>query len=76
VERLLTARQIAELLGMKTSTIYYWVHIGFIPCHHTGRSVRFKESEVEEWWEKVAEHSEGRASRQPTVVLDNVGGNS
>jgi len=70
MEKLLEVNQVSELLGVKPATIYYWVHTGYIPHHHIGKLLRFKESEIEQWFTKVAEHSKGRAARLPSLSLD------
>ena len=51
-ERLLTARELAGLLGMSASTILDWHEAGRIPSFKlpTG-PVRFRASEVEAWLE-------------------------
>ena len=54
-ERLLTARQVSEALGLKRGTIYVWVHEGQIPHYKLGKkSVRFRASEVERWLQDQA----------------------
>lgn len=50
--QLLTPQQIADMLGVKLSTIYQWTHTGFIPHVKLGRLVRFREKTVMEWVEK------------------------
>lgn len=63
---LLTVDQIAEMLQVKTGTVYQWVHEGFVPHIKLGRLVRFNESEVMEWLRKRT--VEGRSAR--TISLD------
>jgi excisionase family DNA binding protein len=49
---LLTARQLAELLGLTAGTILDWFEDGRLPGFKLGgRVVRFRASEVEEWLE-------------------------
>ena len=50
--KLLTHIEVADLLGVKPSTIYQWTHIGYIPHVKLGKFVRFRESEVVKWVEK------------------------
>ena len=65
MERLLDTAQIAEQLNMSASTIRKWVHYGFIPHVKLGRSVRFREKDIETW---IAERTEkGRASLAPEI---------
>ena len=62
-ERLLTARELAELLGLSAGTILDWHEAGRIPSFRLGARkggpVRFRLSEIEAWLE------EGRCG--PTV---------
>ena len=67
MNKLLTPQEIAILLGVKASTIYYWTHIGFIPHVKLGKFVRFKENEVREWIEKHS--NQGRKSRKLDIRL-------
>ena len=52
MEKLITVKQLSEIIQFKESTIYKWVHSGFIPHHKVGRSVRFKTSQVNRWLQK------------------------
>ena len=47
--RLLNVQEIADLLGVKKSTIYQWTHQGFIPFVKVGKLVRFKPDAVMKW---------------------------
>ena len=65
MEKLLTAPQIAEHLGVKLSTIYQWTHEGFIPHFKIKESLRFRASTVEEW---LSQHERpGRKTRRVDV---------
>ena len=46
---LLIAKKIAEYLGVKESTIRYWVHIGYIPHIKFTGAVRFDLAVINEW---------------------------
>lgn len=48
MERLLTPRQISELLQVELSTVYKRSHMGLLPHVKMGRSIRFIEQEVEQ----------------------------
>jgi excisionase family DNA binding protein len=48
-ERLLTARELAELLGFTAGTIVDWAEAGTIPAFKIGGRLRFRESEVLDW---------------------------
>jgi PTS system nitrogen regulatory IIA component len=50
-ERLLTARELAELLGFAAGTIVDWAERGKVPAFKVGGRLRFRESEVETWLE-------------------------
>jgi excisionase family DNA binding protein len=65
MNRLLTPDEIAELLGVKKSTIYQWTHQGFIPHVKLGRSLRFREAAIEKWVEKRSEA--GRVLRKVDI---------
>ena len=46
-ERLLTARELAELLGFAPGTIVDWAEAGKLPAYKIGGRLRFKLSEIE-----------------------------
>ena len=50
-ERLLTARELGELLGFAAGTIVDWAEAGRIPAFKVGGRLRFRLSEVEAWLE-------------------------
>lgn len=52
MERLMTAKQVSELIEVKPSTIYQWVHLGLIPYVKLGKCVRFKKAELFRWIDK------------------------
>jgi excisionase family DNA binding protein len=49
MERLMTAKQVSELIEVKPSTIYQWVHLGLVPYVKLGKCVRFKKAELFRW---------------------------
>jgi excisionase family DNA binding protein len=51
-ERLLTAREIAELLGFAAGTVVDWAERGDMPAFKLGGRLRFRESEVLAWLEE------------------------
>ncbi len=63
--KLLTPDEMADLLGVKKSTIYQWTHQGFIPHVKLGNLVRFRVSAINKWIEKSA--TAGRVSRKVDV---------
>ncbi|HJU36672.1 MAG TPA: helix-turn-helix domain-containing protein [Gaiellaceae bacterium] len=50
-ERLLTARELGELLGFAAGTIVDWAERGELPCFKLGGRLRFRETEVVDWLE-------------------------
>jgi excisionase family DNA binding protein len=52
MERLMTAKQVCELIEVKPSTVYQWVHLGLIPYVKLGKCVRFKKAELFRWIDK------------------------
>lgn len=73
MEKLLTARQVSELLEVKISTVYDWVYRGVIPHVKLGRLIRFKKAEVFRWVESHTIRPKSpppkkRASLRPDAV--------
>jgi excisionase family DNA binding protein len=62
VDKLLTADQLAERLGMKTEWVWAQARAGRIPHVRLGRYRRFRESAVEEWLRELETGATGRAS--------------
>ena len=52
MERLVTAKQVSELIEVKPSTVYQWAHLGLIPYVKLGKCVRFKKAELFRWIDK------------------------
>ena len=48
----MTAKQVSELIEVKPSTIYSWVHAGLIPYVKLGKCIRFKKGELFRWIDK------------------------
>ena len=51
LDSLLTARQVAELIGFSPATVVDWAERGEIPCFKIGGRLRFRRSEVDGWLE-------------------------
>jgi excisionase family DNA binding protein len=52
-DRLLKAREVAELLGLSSSTVLDWFESGRLPGFKlSSRAVRFRESELMVWLEE------------------------
>lgn len=48
-DRLLTAEDVAELIGMRTDYVYKLARRDQIPHHRFGRTLRFRAEAIEEW---------------------------
>ena len=60
MSRLLTARAVAELVGVSTETILRWTRRGQLPAIRLpGGAIRFREDELEAWLEKRATSERG-----------------
>ena len=66
-ERLLTAVEVADRLGVPTSWVRESARSGAIPCVRLGRYVRFELDQVEAWLEEC---------RQPGRVVSRRGSRS
>jgi excisionase family DNA binding protein len=66
-ERLLTARELADLLGFAPATIQDWFEAGMLPGFRIGGRLRFRPSEVEAWLEE--RRPERPSRREPEKVL-------
>ena len=52
MNRLLSVEEVADLLGVRKSTIYAWVSEGYIPHCKVGKFLKFREKKIEEWIER------------------------
>jgi excisionase family DNA binding protein len=52
MEKLLTVDELSGMLRISKSTIYRWVHYGFVPHVKLGGAVRFDEASVQSWLRK------------------------
>ena len=64
MEKLLTARQVGELLEVKVSTVYDWVHRGVIPYVKLNRLVRFKKTDIFHWVDSHTLRPKGFSDRR------------
>ena len=60
--RLLNVQEVAELIGVRPSTIYQWTSQGFIPHVKIGKLVRFKPDAIMKWVNE--RESVGRKNRK------------
>lgn len=70
----LTVKEVAQYLGMKTSTLYTWVRE--IPHYRIGNLIRFRRDEIDGWMETKREDVGGhhiRARRtKSTADVDDI----
>ena len=66
MSRLLTTREMADMLGVSTETVLRWTRRHELPAIRLpGGAIRFREAEVEAWLEQRATTARGSAT-QPT----------
>ena len=63
--KLLNVQEIADLLGVKKSTIYQWTSQGFIPHVKIGKLVQFNVDSVMKWLNET--ETGGRKNRKYDV---------
>ena len=68
VDRLLTAEEIAERLGMRTDWVWAQARAGLIPHIRLGRYRRFRESAVEAWLRDLEAKSTVATPAAPTPL--------
>jgi excisionase family DNA binding protein len=60
VNKLLTIKQLSQLIEFSPKTIYQWTHAGFIPHYKFRKGLRFREADIEEWLKR--RRKKGRSS--------------
>ena len=69
MEKLLTKKDVLEMLAIKESTLYSWVHQKKIPFVKLGkRTLRFKENDILEWIADKAVRPQTAESSQSTRI--------
>lgn len=63
--RLLTARQVADRLGLSTETVLSWVRRGELPAFKLGRAIRFREDDLDAWLAQRATPGRGVLTTTP-----------
>jgi excisionase family DNA binding protein len=67
--KLLTVKEVSEILKAKPSTIYLWAEQGIIPCYKLNGLLRFDETEVIQWIKSCKNNPTGQynipAGRRP-----------
>lgn len=51
MEKLLTIKEVCDLLQVSRSTVYEWTHIQYIPHYKFPNGLRFKKSVLDNWIE-------------------------
>ena len=67
MQKLLNPEEVADMLGVKKSTVYQWTHQGYIPHIKLGNTVRFKINDIERWLDKKT--IAGRTRRVTSIDL-------
>ncbi len=62
-EPLLTAHDVAGLLGVKPSTVYELTRAGRLPAVKVGRAIRFLRADLEAWLDRQRTHHETAPER-------------
>jgi excisionase family DNA binding protein len=64
-ERLLTAREVADRLGVSAETVLRWARRGVLPAVYlSSRAIRFPERELDGWLESRATPRQGVSTAQ------------
>jgi excisionase family DNA binding protein len=70
MDALLTPEQMAEIIGVKLSTIYQWTHQKFIPHVKIGKLVRFDQAAVLDWIQRRSVRGRSAKRVEVTQLLD------
>ncbi|MCL4532967.1 MAG: helix-turn-helix domain-containing protein [Deltaproteobacteria bacterium] len=49
MKKLLTVKDVADLLSVSPKTLYQWAEYGSIPCFKLNGTLRFNEEKIIEW---------------------------
>jgi excisionase family DNA binding protein len=71
MKTLLTAKQTADYLNVKLSTIRKWTHLGFIPFVKMRGAVRYDQAKLDAWIEKRS--AEGRTRQRKSAYENGAG---
>jgi len=67
LEKLLTVKELAELLGIAPGSIYHWLSQGRLPCvRFSRRCVRFRESDLESLLDRMSGSKKEPVSKTKT----------
>jgi excisionase family DNA binding protein len=65
-DRLLTARQVAETLGVTPKTVLRWTSTRGLPGFRLGRALRYREADLEAWLRRHATTGDAPEEESPT----------
>lgn len=65
LEELWDVSELCATLRVARSTVYDWVHAGFVPHVRLGTCVRFRPSDIQAWLDQKAHP--GRSTRVPVI---------
>lgn len=49
MKKLISVKEVAEILKVKSSTLYQWAELGQIPCVKLNGALRFDLEDIEKW---------------------------
>lgn len=73
-DRLLSAKQLGEFLGVSIGTIYYWVSTEQIPFAKIGKHLRFWQSDIVSWLKSETKKAKRKRRQQRTPKQTPAGG--
>jgi excisionase family DNA binding protein len=69
MSRLLTARQVADMIGVSTETVLRWVRRGTLPALRLpGGAIRFHPEALDAWFEERATSVDTASDKCPRAV--------
>jgi excisionase family DNA binding protein len=65
IERLLTAREVADRLGLTPETVLRWTRRGELPAFKLGSALRYREAALDAWLEQHSTAGDGTEKVSP-----------
>jgi len=72
VSEFLVIEDVRDLLSMPIPTIRYHIIHNYLPCYKKTRPIRFKKSEVLQWFENFASQSKEKVSPSEIIYMNDV----
>jgi excisionase family DNA binding protein len=70
-DRLLTIREVADLIGLAPGTCYHLVSQGRIPVLHLSRRcIRFRLSDIHRWLEELSTHGRSESIHRKAATIE------